>query len=457
MASNTQQFTIDDISALMKRRGFVFPSSEIYGGWESAYDFGPLGAEVLRNLRNLWWKNFVHARPEIVGLDSATISHPRVWEASGHVESFADVMVEDIETHKRYRADHVIEEALPDISADGLSPEEIDTIIEDNKLKSPEGNPFSKAKRFNNLVEVQVGTMQDAKSTAYLRGETCQAIFYNYDVVRQTQRMKIPFGIAQIGKAFRNEIKVGPFIFRTREFEQMEMEVFTAPTETEGWFSRLKEESLAWVQSLGVNPDKLRYREQEFKERAHYNKVAHDLEYEFPFGWKEFQGIHNRGDWDLKRHGEYSGTDFTYTDPESGEKYIPNIAEYSIGLNRLLLVVMCDAYRKDDKRTWLALHPKLAPYQVAVFPLLRNKEELVGKARELYLSLLEQGMHVAWDDRGNIGKRYLAQDEIGTPFCVTVDFDTLENASVTIRERDSMSQERIPVDKIVQYVQDKVK
>jgi glycyl-tRNA synthetase len=456
MPSNNQQFTIDDISALMKRRGFVFPSSEIYGGWESAYDFGPLGAEVLRNLRNLWWKHFVHARPEIVGLDSAIISHPRVWEASGHVESFADVMVEDVETHKRYRADHLIEDALPDVSADGLSPEEIDTIIEDNKLKSPDGNPLSKAKRFNNLVEVQVGTMQDAKSTAYLRGETCQAIFYNYDLVRETQRMKLPFGIAQIGKAFRNEIKVGPFIFRTREFEQMEMEVFTAPTETEAWFDRLKEESLAWVQSLGVNPDKLRYREQEFQERAHYNKVAHDLEYEFPFGWKEFQGIHNRGDWDLKRHGEYSNTDFTYTDPESGEKYIPHIAEYSIGLNRLLLVLMCDAYRKDEKRTWLALHPKLAPYQVAVFPLLRNKEELVGKAREIYLSLLAGGMHAAWDDRGNIGKRYLAQDEIGTPFCVTVDFDTLEDAAVTIRERDSMSQERIPVDKIAQYVQDKV-
>lgn len=440
----------------MKRRGFVYPSSEIYGGWEAAYDFGPLGAEVLRNLRSLWWSHFVHARPEIVGLDSATISHPRVWEASGHVESFADVMVEDIETHKRYRADHLIEEAMPGTAADGLSPEEIDAIITNNNLKSPEGNPLSKAKNFNNLVEVQVGTLSDAKSTAYLRGETCQPIFYNYDLVRETQRMKLPFGIAQIGKAFRNEIKVGPFIFRTREFEQMEMEVFTAPQDTETWFNRLKEESLAWIHTLGVNPDKLRYREQEFQERAHYNKVAFDLEYEFPFGWKEFQGIHNRGNWDLKRHGEYSNTDFTYTDPESGEKYIPHIAEYSIGLNRLLLVLMCDAYRKDDKRTWLALHPKLAPYTAAVFPLLRNKEELVGKARELYLQLLKQGLHVAWDDRGNIGKRYLSQDEIGTPFCITVDFDTLEDNTVTVRERDTMQQVRIAVDKLSEYMQDKV-
>lgn len=445
-------YTMDEIAALMKRRGFVFPSSEIYGGWEAAYDFGPLGTEILRNLRNLWWKEFVHRRPEIVGLDGALISHPRVWEASGHVESFSDVMVEDTVTHKRYRADHLIEEAIGQ-QADGLSPEEIDGIISNNNLMSPDGNPLSKAKRFNNLVEVQVGTIDNAKSTAYLRGETCQPIFYNYDLVRETQRMKLPFGIAQVGKAFRNEIKVGPFIFRTREFEQMELEMFTPPSQVDEWFNKLKSDSLAWLHSLGINPEKLRFRDQEFQERAHYNKVATDLEYEFPFGWKEFQGIHNRGDWDLKRHGEYSGTDFTYTDPETGERYLPHIAEYSIGLNRLMLVIMCDAYRKDDKRTWLALHPKLAPYQAAVFPLLRNKEELVGKAREIYESLLAQGLHVAWDDRGNIGKRYLSQDEIGTPYCITVDFDTLQDHAVTIRNRDSMEQERIPVDKLTQYLQ----
>ncbi len=453
--SDTKKPTIDDISSLMKRRGFVFPSSEIYGGWEASYDFGPLGAEVLRNLRNLWWKHFVHARPEVVGLDGSLISHPRVWEASGHVESFADVMVEDLVTHKRYRADHLIEEALPDVHADGKTPAQIDDIIAQHGLKSPEGNPLSKAKKFNNLVEVQVGTMENAKSTAYLRGETCQPIFYNYQLVKDSQRMKLPFGIAQIGKAFRNEIKVGPFIFRTREFEQMEMEVFTSPADVQSWYERLKSESMDWLLTLGINPDKLRFREQEFEERAHYNKVATDLEYEFPFGWKEFQGVHNRGDWDLKRHGEFSGTNFTHTDAETGESYMPHIAEYSIGLNRLMLVVMCDAYRQDDKRTWLALSPKIAPYKVAVFPLLRNKPELVEKARALYLDLLKAGIHATWDDRGNIGKRYLSQDEIGTPYCVTVDFDTLEKGTVTIRERDSMEQIHESLDNVAGFIHDK--
>lgn len=451
----SNQPTIEQIVSLMKRRGFVFPSSEIYGGWEATYDFGPLGAEVLRNIRNLWWKEFVHAKEHVVGLDGALISHPKVWEASGHVDSFSDVMVEDLETNKRYRADHLIEDAI-NMNADGMTPEEIDKIIADNNIKSPDGNSLSKAKSFNNLVEVQVGTVENAKDTAYLRGETCQPIFYNYALVKDTQRMKLPFGIAQIGKAFRNEIKVGPFIFRTREFEQMEMEVFASPDDVDSWFTRLKDESLAWLESLGINKDKLRYRDQEFQERAHYNKVATDLEYEFPFGWKEFQGIHNRGDWDLTRHGEFSGTDFTYTDPDSDKKYIPHVAEYSIGLNRLMLVVIFDAYRQDEKRTWLALNPKIAPYKVAVFPLLRNKPELIEKAQELYQILLKAGIHAAWDDRGNIGKRYLSQDEIGTPYCITVDFDTLEKGVVTVRDRDTMEQETIPFDKVAEYVDDKV-
>lgn len=450
------QYTIDEISALMKRRGFVFPSSEIYGGWEASYDFGPLGAELLRNIRTHWWKHFVHARPDVVGLDSAIISHPRVWEASGHVESFADVMIEDMITHKRYRADHIIEEALPDMHVDGMTPAQIDDIIAEHKLLSPDGNPFSKAKQFNNLVEVQVGTIADAKSTAYLRGETCQPIFYNYQLVKDTQRMKLPFAIAQIGKAFRNEIKVGPFIFRTREFEQMELEFFTSPSDAQGMYEKLKTDSFDWLVSLGMSADKLRYRDQDFQERAHYNKVATDLEYEFPFGWKEFQGIHNRGDWDLKRHGEYSGSSFIHVDTDSGESYIPHVAEYSIGLNRLLLALVCDAYRKDDKRTWLALHPKLAPYKVAVFPLLRNKPELIEKAHSVYMSLLSQDIHAAWDDRGNIGKRYLSQDEIGTPMCVTIDFDTLEKGSVTVRDRDTMEQTTVSLDNLIAFIQTKI-
>lgn len=453
--NSDSKVTIDNIAALMKRRGFVFPSSEIYGGWEATYDFGPMGAEVLRNLRNLWWAHFVHRRPEIVGLDGALISHPKVWEASGHTDSFADVMVEDMVTNKRYRADHLIEDAIG-MNADGMSPEEIDQVIHDNNIKSPEGNDLSESKQFNNLVEVQVGTVENAKDTAYLRGETCQPIFYNYNLVRESARQKIPFGIAQIGKAFRNEIKVGPFIFRTREFEQMELEMFTSPEDVTDWFNSLKEDSLNWLLSLGINKDKLRFRDQEFKERAHYNKVATDLEYEFPFGWKEFQGVHNRGDWDLSRHGEFSGKDFTYTDPFTGEKFMPHVAEYSIGLNRLMLVVMCDAYRQDEQRTWLELHPDIAPYKAAVFPLLRNKEELVGKAKEVFNELLDKGLSIAWDDRGNIGKRYLSQDEIGTPFCITVDFDTLEDNTVTVRNRNTTAQERVAVDKLSQYMDDNI-
>ncbi|OGH38106.1 MAG: glycine--tRNA ligase, partial [Candidatus Levybacteria bacterium RIFCSPLOWO2_01_FULL_36_10] len=282
--SNQEQVTLQKIISLTKRRGFIYPSSEIYGGWEAAYDFGPLGAEILRNLRNLWWEEFVVKQPDIVGLDGALISHPRVWEASGHVESFADIMVEDLVTHKRYRADHLIEE-IKGINAEGSSPEEMDSLIEMHKIKSPDGNPISKAKRFNNLVEVEVGTVESAKTRAYLRGETCQPIFYNFNLVKDSMRKKIPFGIAQIGKAFRNEIKVGPFIFRTREFEQMELEMFIHAGDAEEYFEKFKNWSMEWLANIGIEASNIRLRDQEFKERAHYNKIATDVEYNFPFGW----------------------------------------------------------------------------------------------------------------------------------------------------------------------------
>ncbi len=448
--------TVDKLSSMMKQRGFVYPSSEIYGGWEATYDFGPLGAEMLRNIRNLWWINFVHKQHNIVGLDSAIISHPKVWEASGHVESFADVMVEDTVTNKRYRADHLIEEQL-EMSVDGMEPNEIDEVIEKNNILSPDGNPLSKAKRFNNLVEVNIGTIDNAKSLAYLRGETCQPVFYNFKLVKDSSRQKIPFGIAQIGKAFRNEIKVGPYIFRTREFEQMELEMFVAPDQGDQAYAHFKEMTLDWLLSLGIDSGKLRFRDQDFKERAHYNKVATDLEYEFPFGWKEFQGIHNRGNWDLTRHGKFSGTDFTYTDPVTSEQYIPHVVEYSIGLNRLMLVLMFDAYCEEDNRVVLKLHPKVAPYKAAVFPLVRNKEEITGKAKEIFNTLLDAGIHVAWDDRGNIGKRYLSQDEIGTPYCITIDYDTLEDNSVTVRDRDTMNQVRMNASELTNYIIDSLK
>lgn len=431
------------IISLSKRRGFVFPSSEIYGGFEATYDFGPLGVEILNNLRNLWWKKFVHKKLNVIGLDGAIISHPRVWEASGHVESFADVMVEDLETNKRYRADH-----LSDLIEDGMSPEEIDKVIEANDIKSPDGNKLSKARYFNQLVKVEIGSSTNADSTAYLRGETCQPIFYNYELLRNSMRMKLPFGVAQVGKAFRNEIKVGPFIFRMREFEQMELEMFLHPDDAEGHLDMLKEETLEFITSLGVDPKKLRFRDQEFKERAHYNKVATDLEYKFPHGWAEFQGIHYRGDWDLSRHSEYSGTDLTYNDEERGEKYLPHIVEYSIGLSRLLYVLLMDAYVEEEDRIVLKLNPQVAPYKVAVFPLVKNKPEIVNKAKDVYQMLIDKGLNVAWDDRGNIGKRYYSQDEIGTPKCITIDYETLENDTVTIRDRDSMKQDRVKIEEI---------
>lgn len=445
---------LQKVTSLCKRRGFVFQSSEIYGGWEATYDFGPLGAEMLRNIRNLWWKEFVTRQSDIVGLDSAIISHPRVWEASGHVESFADAMVEDVKTHKRYRADHVIEafyedNNLGEMNADGLSLEEIDQVIEEKNIKSPDGNALSQAKKFNNLVEVEIGTLEDAKSVAYLRGETCQPIFYNFKLVQESMRMKVPFGIAQIGKAFRNEIKVGPYFFRTREFEQMELEMYVHEKDADTYFAKFKGWTFDWLKTLGIEESKLRFREQDFKERAHYNKIATDLEFDFPFGWKEFQGLHYRSDWDLSRHSEYSGQNLEYRDPVTNEVFTPHVVEYSIGLNRLMLVLLFNAYHEDGDRVVLKLDKKVAPYQVAVFPLLKNKPELVEKAQRVFEMLLDVGFNVAWDDRGNIGKRYLSQDEIGTPVCVTIDFDTLADDTVTIRDRDTTEQKRVNISELV--------
>jgi len=444
---STSDNKLQKITSLCKRRGFVFQSSEIYGGWEATYDFGPMGAEILMNLRNLWWKEFVHKQENVVGLDSAIISHPRVWEASGHTESFADVMVEDVVTNKRYRADHLIEDALG-INVDGASPEEINKIVEENQLLSPDGNKLSGAKHFNNLVEVGIGTVEEEKAKAYLRGETCQPIFYNYKLVKDSMRLKLPFGIAQIGKAFRNEIKVGPFFHRTREFEQMELEMYVNPKDADKFFDEFKVTSIKWLKSLGIEEDNLRLRNQEFKERAHYNKVATDIEYNYPFGWKEFQGIHYRGDWDLRRHSEFSSEDFTYRDEESEEEFIPHVVEYSLGLSRLLLILLLDAYSEEGDRVVLKLDKKIAPYRAAIFPLVHNKPELVEKARGVFEDLLGLGISVAWDDRGNIGKRYLSQDEIGTPSCVTVDYQTLEDDTVTVRDRDTTGQERVNISEL---------
>jgi glycyl-tRNA synthetase len=448
------------VVALAKRRGFVYPSSDIYGGLANAYDYGPAGAELLRNIRNIWWKEFIQKRSDMVGLDSSIILHPQTWITSGHVGSFSDPLVEDLKTHKRYRADHLIESSLEKdlkIVVEDMTVEEMADFIKKNKIKSPEGNELSEPKSFNLLFETHLGSVSGEKSVAYLRGETAQGIFINFKQVLDSTRVKLPFGIGQIGKSFRNEITTGQFIFRTLELEQAEIEYFFN-SEAQNWeeiFNGWKEDMFSFVtKTLGINKENLRWRKHTDKERSHYSKDTYDLDYNFPFGWKELWGIAYRTDYDLKAHMTESGQSLEYTDAD-GKKFIPHVIEPAVGIGRLFLMALIDAYYENDDRVILKLSPKIAPYKVAVFPLLGNKPELIEKAKSLYDSLKENYM-AAWDDRGNIGKRYAAQDEIGTPFCVTVDFDTLENDTVTIRDRDTGSQERISIDKLPAYLQNKL-
>ena len=423
--------TLDKIVSLAKRRGFIFPSSEIYGGFSSVYDYGPLGVELKNNLKSYWWKTMVHDNRDIVGLDSAIFMHPKTWEASGHIENFTDPLVECKQCHHRFR---------------------VDLLEEQKQTKCPDcGGEFTEPKNFNLLVEAKLGVTDENKDPVYLRGETCQGIYLNFLNVLNSSRQKIPFGIAQIGKAFRNEITPKNFTFRTREFEQMEMQFFIKPDEKEAnkYFEYWKQKRLDWYVSLGLDKDKLRLQSHPKDKMAHYAKAAEDIEYKTDFGgWKEMEGIHNRGDWDLSRHSKYSGKDLSVITPD-GERYIPWIIETSAGADRAALVFLLDAYRedKDKKRVYLALDPKLAPYKVAVFPLLKNKPEIVAKAQKVYEQLSTK-TNVAWDERGNIGKRYYAQDEIGTPYCVTIDFDTLEKDTVTVRHRDTTKQEVVSLDKL---------
>lgn len=416
---------MDDIVALCKRRGFIFPSSEIYGGIAGFWDYGPLGALLKKNIKDQWWKDIVQIREDVVGLDAAIIMNPKVWEASGHVEAFTDPLVECKICHKRFRADKTGEIKLHE---------------KEHKKKINWTIPQS----FNLLTEVYIG-VTEPKQKAYLRGEITQGVFVNFKNVVDSTRVKIPFGIAQIGKAFRNEITPGNFTFRSREFEQMELEFFIDPEDKKDWFSYWKKERMNWYRSLGMKKENLRFREHQPDERAHYARHATDIEFHAPFGWSEFEGIHHRGDWDLSRH------QLTYKDNEKGKEYTPHVIETSGGVDRTSLFFLIDAYRKDEKREWLQLNPKLAPYKVAVFPLLANKPGLVDKARGIYHNLRKTWMS-AWDDRGNIGKRYAAQDEIGTPLCITIDFQTLEDNTVTIRSRDDMKQERLNIENIEQYI-----
>jgi glycyl-tRNA synthetase len=453
---------MEKVVSLAKRRGFVYPTSEIYGGLSNSYDYGPAGAELLRNIRNIWWKRFINDRDDMVGLDSQIILNPETWVASGHVNSFNDPMVEDVKTHKRYRADHIIQKWLSEgsnVVVEDMSLDEMDKYLKENKIKSPDGNELSEVKAFNQLFETSIGAISGEKSKVYLRGETAQGIFTNFKQVLDSSRVKLPFGIGQIGKSFRNEITTGQFIFRTLEFEQAELEYFFDP-ETSKWeeiFEGFKDYMFNFVtESLGVSKDNLRWRQHTDKERSFYSKDTYDLEYKFPFGWKELWGIAYRTDYDLKQHMEHSGQSLEYVDPYTGKKFIPHVIEPAVGITRLFLMVLADAYSEDGERIVLKIDPRIAPYKVAVFPLLANKPELLEKARGIYKEL-KKDLVVTWDDRGNIGKRYFAQDEIGTPWCVTVDFQTLDDATVTVRDRDSGRQERLNIDKLSEYFQNKLR
>jgi len=450
---------MEKMVALSKRRGFIFPGSEIYGGLANTYDYGPLGTELLRNIKNLWWKNFVQERSDIVGLDAGIISHHKIWEASGHVAGFADAMIDCKNCKARMRADHLIENATNE-KVEGLSLEDLEKIVADKKITCPNCGKFdwTKVRKFNLLFPVQLGIVEGEGGQAYLRGETAQGIFTNFRNVTDSSRVRLPFGIAQVGKSFRNEITPGNSVFRTIEFEQGEIEYFFDP-ETYKWeelFEDWKKELWNFVtKNLGIKDSNLRWREHDDKERSFYSKKTVDLEYNFPFGFKELWGLAYRTNYDLLKHTEFSKKDLSIVDPQTNKKIVPHVIEPAVGINRLLLMVLLDSYAEDGERIILKLNPKLAPYKVAVFPLLANKETLVEEARKIYDSLKKE-MMVSWDDRGNIGKRYFAQDEAGTPFCITVDFQTLEDKTVTVRDRDTAKQDRIAIDKLQEYFQDKI-
>ncbi|KGE73646.1 glycine--tRNA ligase [Spirochaeta lutea] len=426
MADNNQDKTMDKIVSLAKRRGFIFQSSEIYGGLSSAWDYGPMGVELKNRIQRFWWREMTQLHDNIVGLDAAIMMHPRVWEASGHVENFHDPMVDCKNCKNRFRADHIdLDAGCPVCGVSGQ---------------------FTEPREFNLMFKTNMGPIHDENSVVYLRPETAQGIYVNYKNVVQTSRVKIPFGIAQVGKAFRNEIVTKNFIFRTCEFEQMEMQFFVKPGDDETWFEYWMKKRMAYYEKIGIRMENLHFHQHGPDELAHYAKDAYDIEYKFPFGWKELEGIHNRTDFDLSRHSEYSKKDLTYLDEETRERFLPYIVETSAGLTRSLLMVLCDAYEEEqvgegDVRTVLRFHPELAPITVGVFPLVK-KDGLAELAKEIEMELRED-YATFYDQSGAIGRRYRRQDEIGTPFCVTIDYQTKDDNTVTLRFRDSMEQIRV--------------
>jgi glycyl-tRNA synthetase len=442
--------TMEKIVALCKRRGFVFPSSEIYGGVGSTYDFGHYGVLLKANVKSEWWRAMLSERDDIVAIDSAILQHPRVWEASGHLAGFTDPLVDCRACGQRFRADHLAE--LPCGRKPSLHPGESDECS------------LTEARDFNLMFETTIGPVKESGATAYLRPETAQGIFINFKNVLQFSRQKPPFGIAQIGKSFRNEITPGNFIFRTREFEQMEMEYFVPPHEAERWFEHWLGERLRWYVDLGIRPDHLRLRAHDADELSHYSSATSDVEYLFPIGWSELEGIANRGDFDLSRHAEYSGEKLEYFDQASGERYVPHVIEPAAGVDRALLAFIADAYDEEvvsgtsegagEMRTLLRLHPRLAPVKAAVLPLLR-KEGQPELAQEVYVKLRER-VQAEYDEGGSIGKRYRRQDEIGTPFCITIDHKSTDDETVTVRERDTLAQERVPIAELAQLIEERV-
>jgi len=439
--------SMQTIVSYCKRRGFIFPSSEIYGGFSSSYDYGPLGVELKRNIKEQWWSSMVRENGNIVGLDSAILMSPKVWQASGHLTAgFADPLVECKKCHRRFRRDKIEGDKCPVC-----------------------GGELTEERQFNLMMKTFVGPVEDDASIAYLRAETCQGIYVNYKNVKDSMRLKIPFGIAQIGKAFRNEITPGNFVFRMREFEQMEMQFFVPPEQKEKdrWFNFWKEKRMKWYLDLGIKKENLRFREHEKDELAHYAKKAVDIEYKFPWGWGEIEGIHDRGDWDLSNHSKHSGEDLSYIDEDAKEKFIPNVIETSAGVDRNFLAFLCDAYQEiEGGRTkttkpskeieiLLKINKHLAPIKVAILPLVRNKEEIAKKAKEVF-DLVKPVFMAQYDQVGSIGRRYRRQDEIGTVFSLTIDFDSLKNDDLTVRDRDTMEQERVKIENLISFLANKM-
>ncbi|MDB5204827.1 MAG: glycyl tRNA synthetase [Candidatus Taylorbacteria bacterium] len=451
---------MEKIISLCKRRGFVFQGSEIYGGLAGTWDYGPLGVALKNNIQNLWWKRFVLDREDMYGMDAAILMNQNVWKSSGHVAGFSDPLVEDLKTKKRYRADHLLEDA--GVDPKGMKFPDMDKVIKEKGLKSPEGNPLGEVRQFNMMLQTSIGAIQDDSSVSYLRPETAGGMFVNFKNVLDSLHPKLPFGMAQIGKAFRNEIAPRDFIFRVRELEQMEIEYFIKADSWKENFEAFRKEVWEYTKDVGLSQDKVHELEVADEDRAHYSKRTIDFEFDFPFGKKELYGLAYRTDFDLKAHTVGSTVDLSYFDEETKERYVPHVIEPSFGVGRTLLAVLSDAYTEDnlggEVRTFLKLSPKVAPFLVAVSPLLKNKPELMTKAREVYNAMRKVFPgRVIFDDNGNIGKRYRRQDEIGTPYCVVIDFDTIEkNTGVTIRHRDTGEQERKSVEEVIEYIKNNI-